>query len=63
MIRPRIENPDKKDFRENIETALNDLDLIIENQDTLSDVQVRQAIGKLALYEKKLIKFAATRVG
>lgn len=61
---PIVENEARKDFRENIEAALSDLSLIVENQDTLSDAQVRQAISKLVLYMKKLIKYAvATRIG
>jgi hypothetical protein len=46
----------KKDLRDNVQQALNTLDTIITNADTLTTAQVREAIKKLAQYEKIVIK-------
>jgi len=48
---------DKKDLRDAYIQAISDLDLIIANYDTLTLAQARQAIGKLAEHQKKLLKF------
>jgi hypothetical protein len=53
---------DKKDLKDNIQAAVTDLDLIIQNADTMTLAQARQAIGKLALYQKKIIKYLATMI-
>lgn len=58
-----IKNPDKKDFKDNLQAAGDRLNTIIANHDTLTVAQRKQAIGDIALYMKKTIKFAATRVG
>jgi len=48
---------DKKDFKDAYLQAIADLDLIIANYDTLTLAQARQAIGKLAIHQKKILKF------
>jgi hypothetical protein len=47
---------DKKNLRDNVVQAIDDLDLIIANYATLTLDQARQAIGKLAKHQKIIIK-------
>ena len=47
---------DKADFKDNVLNAIDTLDTIIANANVLDAAQVRQAIGKLATYQKKIIK-------
>jgi hypothetical protein len=49
-------NQDKKDLADAIVQAISDLDLIINNADTMTLAQARTAIKILAQHQKKIIK-------
>ena len=53
---------DKKDLKDAYVQAISDLDLIINNYDTMNLAQARQAIGKLAQHQKFMLKFIKSRV-
>jgi len=49
-------NVEKKDIKDKVIQAISDLTLIIDNADTLTLEQARQAIKKMAVYERAIIK-------
>lgn len=53
----------KRDFHDNVQQAIADLDLIIANATTLTLDQARQAIGKLARHQKIIINRLARMMG
>ena len=55
-------NQDKADLKGNIKQAIADLDLIIKNHKSLTLEQARDAIGKLAGRQKKIIKLLAAKL-
>lgn len=61
IVNPAV-NQDKIDLRDTVQAMISDLDSIIGNANTMTLEQARQAIGALALHQKKIIKYLATKL-
>jgi len=49
-------NAEKKDIKDKVVQAISDLTLIVDNADTMTLAQARQAIKKMAVLERAIIK-------
>jgi len=49
-------NQEKKDIKDKVIQAISDLTLIVNNADTMTLAQARQAIKKIAVLQRAIIK-------